>query len=317
MTKYQLDPVLTALLNNMHTYLSGEKLAKELSISRAAIHKRIEKLRADGYHIEAQRGFLLKEPLPYHIIAEQISTDSSLPILFVKETPSTNALAKEILKTHEESFVLMTRAQTAGRGRMTRTWQMTPDHDIAMSFVYLTEGYPLDLLFSVIRLASLSVYQVLTKYHPDLHIKWPNDIITSDGKKVCGILTESILEDNQIRYLIIGIGININSTQLPEYADSMRDLVGECLPIAQIYSEIISTLSSLWEPFPLNKKFIEEEWEKHLAWKGQSVTLTYNDKEYQGIFKSVLEDGSLLLEIDSKKQRFLAGDLTQLKMRKI
>ena len=320
---YTIDQILLALLNDKNQYVSGEKIAQHLSITRAAVHKKVEKLRSEGYKIEAEshKGFILKYPLPYKLIPEVIYNNISVPkcpeILFMKSTSSTNTIAKEIIKEHKEAFILLTRDQVIGRGRMNRSWQMSADKDIAMSFT-VPCNIPYSLLFSIIRLVSVVVCQLLNKYSKDqCLIKWPNDVITRDGKKICGILTESVLEDNEIKYIIIGVGININSDNLPDYADSLKELTGKEWNINQFYSGLIESLVLLWEDFPNNEEWIVKEWEQLLIWKNEEVVLTHNNQEYKGILKSVLQDGSLILEIDKEQKIFLSGDLSAIKLKKM
>ena len=319
---HPIDRVLLALLNDKNQYVSGEKIAQQLSITRAAVHKKVEKLRLEGYKIEAEsnKGFILKYPLPYKLIPEVIYNNISVAkcpeILFMKSTSSTNTIAKEIIKEHKESFILLTRDQMIGRGRMNRSWQMSADKDVAMSFT-VPCNIPYSLLFSIIRLVSLVVCQLLNKYSDNqCMIKWPNDVITKDGKKICGILTESVLEDNEIKYIVIGVGINVNSDNLPDYAYSLKELTGKECDINQFYSELIESLVLLWEDFPNNEEWITKEWEQVLIWKNEEVVLIHHDQEHKGILKSVLQDGSLILEIDKEQKTFLSGDLTAIKLKK-
>lgn len=319
---HTLDAVLWALLANPNQYVSGEKIAQELLITRSAVHKRVEKLRAQGYIIEGEerKGFLLKEPYPYHIIPEKIQSYLSLPndieLLFIEKTNSTNTLAKEILKKKQKPFILCTRDQTSGRGRMDRSWKMSLDQDIAMSIV-LPCHISQYLLFSIIRLASLAVWRTLNQYCSErCFIKWPNDVMTKDGKKICGILTESVLEDNEIRYIIVGIGVNINSTNLPDYAQSLRDLTNQEHDINKIYALLIDDFVDRWNKFPHNEESVFEEWERLLLWKGEKVSLLHGDTQYQGVFCEVLRDGSLILEINNEKRKFLSGDLSGIQLKK-
>ncbi|MDK2818737.1 MAG: biotin--[acetyl-CoA-carboxylase] ligase [Spirochaetota bacterium] len=320
---YPIDQVLLALLTSKNQYVSGEKIAQSLLISRAAIHKKVEKLRLDTYNIEAEsnKGFILKYPLPYKLIPEKIFQNISIPncptILFMKNTTSTNTIAKQIIKEQKEPFILLTRDQVMGRGRMNRPWQMSADKDIAMSFT-IPCNISHSLLFSIIRLVSVVVCQLLNKYSDNkCMIKWPNDIITKDNKKICGILTESVLEDNEIKYIIIGIGININSSDLPDYADSLKELTGKECDINQFCSELIESLIILWEDFPSNEETIVKKWEQLFIWKNEEVLLIHNDQEYRGILQSVLLDGSLILEINKEQKTFLSGDLSKIKLNKI
>ncbi len=318
-----IDQVLLALLTDKNQYVSGEKIAQHLSITRAAVHKKVEKLRLEGYKIEAEshKGFILKSPLPYKLIPEviyqNISVSQCPEILFMKSTTSTNTIAKEIIKERKEPFILLTRDQVIGRGRMNRSWQMSADKDIAMSFT-VPCNISYSLLFSIIRLVSVVVCQLLNKYSDNqCMIKWPNDVITKDGKKICGILTESVLEDNEIKYIVIGVGININSDNLPNYADSLKELTNKECNINQFYSELIESLVLLWEDFPKNEEWIAKEWENLLAWKNEEVVLMHNDQEFKGVLKLALQDGSLILEIDKEQKVFLSGDLSRINLKKI
>ena len=320
---HSIDQVLLALLNDKNQYVSGEKIAQHLSITRAAVHKKVEKLRLEGYQIEAEsnKGFILKYPLPYKLIPEVIYSNISVPkcpeILFMKSTSSTNTIAKEILKERKEPFILLTRDQEIGRGRMNRSWQMSADKDIAMSFT-VPCNIPYSLLFSIIRLVSVAVCQLLNKYSDNqCMIKWPNDVVTKDGKKICGILTESVLEDNEIKYIVIGVGININSDDLPDYGDSLKELIHKECDINQFYSELIESLVLLWKDFPDNIEWIAKEWDDLLAWKNEEVVLTHNDQEFKGVLTSTLQDGSLILEIDKEQKIFLSGDLSRIKLKKL
>ncbi len=284
--------------------LSGETLARELGISRAAVHKRIEKLRSAGWHIDAGKGYRLERPYPFDIIPEQIYNLTQTEIVFVPSCPSTNTAAKNLLK--DKAFVLITRDQTAGRGRMKRAWQMTPDKDIAMSFVMPCDIAP-SRLFSVIQSASVSVFKALSLYTDRLSIKWPNDIINDKDLKVCGILTESVLEENIVKYLVIGIGINVNST--PEIGDSLKNMLNKDLDINQICADIIINLNDSLK----NLDKADEFWRKHLAWTGEEVRLIQNEKEYKGLFIGTDADGAVILNINGHDTKFLTGDLASLR----
>ena len=314
-----VDKVLLSLLES-NTFISGEQIAKELSISRSAIHKRVEKLRKEGYTIKAEsnRGFLLQTPYPHHIILEQIHREISpnhYTLLLSPQTKSTNTLAKELVTQYKEPFILLTRDQVQGRGRMNRTWEMSPDKDIAMSFVVPCDLSP-NHLFSVIQLVSLSILKVLNKYSDDsCQIKWPNDII-ANNQKICGILTESILEDNLIKYMVIGIGINVNSDNTPDYAISLKELSQKEQNINKICGEIINHLIELWDKFPSNKDVINKEWEGYLAWKGEKVSLNFYDEIIEGVLKKVTDEGHLVLEIDNKEVPYMIGDLSKIRLRK-
>ncbi|MGL5721734.1 MAG: biotin operon repressor, partial [Brevinema sp.] len=156
------DPILSLLLSQ--NIVSGEDCAHALGISRAAVHKRVEKLRAAGWFIEAStnRGFQLQPPYPHALIPEKIASSISIPLLFAENSASTNQAAKT-MNGLPSCCVLITRNQPQGKGRAGRTWDMQPDRDLAFSVIYQST-LPATKLFSIIRLAAIAVHSILKEY---------------------------------------------------------------------------------------------------------------------------------------------------------
>ena len=307
------DTILSLLLSGK--FISGEDLAQSLGISRAAVHKRVEKLRASGWHIDAttNRGFQLHPPYPHALIPEKIAEAISIPLFFEESSPSTNQAAKTM--GEQAPCVLLTRHQVQGRGRAGRTWDMQANKDLAFSVIYHS-NVPATQLFSIIRLASIAVHTVLQEYGVNCLIKWPNDIITPDGRKLCGILTENMSVEAFSHTIIIGIGINGNSHQLPEYAASVAEMCGLEVDINVLASKIINLLTRLLEKFPKNEEETTAIWQKSLAWVGETVSFTSGETTHTGIFEGCTPEGSVILTIDEKTQPFFSGDLSSVKLRR-
>lgn len=315
-----LNPILIMLFKNH--YISGELMAQELKISRAAIHKKISKLRELNYIIEGipHKGFCIKKPYPFKILPEYIYTQltnlKNIPLYFLEQTDSTNKQAFQMINIHKTSFFLLTREQIFGKGRMERVWYMQKDADIALSFVVKIQ-IPQQKLFSLIRMAALAVCQTLNTYCPNtFQIKWPNDIISKDNKKVCGILTEIIVEEGIITYAIIGIGINVNSVENHHNGNSLYEILNNKLDINHVIIELISNLLEYQQLFIKDENEIIKQWENLLAWRGEEVIFYHQQKEFQGIFESVNDDGSLNLIINKKTKNFYTGDIVESKFRK-
>ncbi|MGL5721890.1 MAG: biotin--[acetyl-CoA-carboxylase] ligase [Brevinema sp.] len=307
------DPILSLLLRQ--NIVSGEDCAHALGISRAAVHKRVEKLRATGWLIEAStnRGFQLQPPYPHALIPEQIASSLSIPLLFTENSSSTNQVAKTM--SDKAPCVLMTRAQLQGKGRAGRTWDMQADRDLAFSVIYQS-SLPITKLFSIIRLAAIAVHSVLKEYGVECLIKWPNDIITPDGKKICGILTENMSVETHSHTLIIGIGINGNSTNLPSYATSIAEILAKEVNINELASTIINKLMGLLQNFPQNEEETTTTWQENLAWVGETVSFTSGDTTHTGIFEGCTPEGGVILIIDGRTQPFFSGDLSSVKLRR-
>ncbi|MGL4562109.1 MAG: biotin--[acetyl-CoA-carboxylase] ligase [Brevinema sp.] len=315
----KLDPILRILFQKPGLYVSGEYIAQQLSISRSAVQKRVQKLVSFGYHISSspKKGIILEPPYPFKILPELIANQLQYPIdlFYLDQSTSTNTMATQL--DQKEPFVLISREQLQGKGRAGRTWTMQRDKDIALTFSMPVDVFYEDVFSSLIHIASLSVYKTLCHYAPDqIYIKWPNDLISRSGQKICGVLTSSMMEENICNRVIVGIGVNINSTQLPEYAISLFDLIGHEININDVYMRLINYFMDYWYHFSSLRDQIFQEWYRYLAWVGEEVCFIKDKQEHIGIFKRVDTDGSVVLDIDHYEYKFITGDLSCLSLRK-
>ena len=209
-----------------------------LGVSRTAVWKNIQKLKEEGYPIEAvtNKGYRLLSVGEADIfdreqIAAKLKTAwAGRPLIYREETGSTNddifALAAQ---GYPHGTLLVASRQTAGKGRRGRTWISPREGNIYMS-ILLKPDLPPDVTPMLTVVMALSVYQASldavsaqdASSEEDaarcrFGIKWPNDIVVSvDGgpyRKLCGILTEMRMEDREISAITIGIGLNVNQTE--------------------------------------------------------------------------------------------------------
>lgn len=230
------EKVLNLLSQNENNSVSGEKLAQVCDVSRAAIWKAVTSLRQQGYPIEGTTngGYILQpnadvftqETFTAALSKAYPSLSASHSECF-KEIDSTNTYAKRLLsecgnlrdysgklteagqKYHKSIYVA--ESQTAGRGRLGRTFYSPEKTGIYLTVVYAPEGGITQpaLLTAVSAVAMCRVLKRLYKINPQ--IKWINDIFVN-GKKISGILTEGFtnFETGTIESAIIGIGTNIS-----------------------------------------------------------------------------------------------------------
>lgn len=312
-----LNPLLLLLLQYPRG-VSQEFLMQRLGISDSAIAVNIKKLKNQGYNIQyVDEKFILINPLPFALIPEKVKLNipqNSIPeILFINRCTSTNVIAKDLLSKFS-SFFLIAREQYQGKGRMNRTWEMQKDKDLALSFGYRTDMSH-SYFFSLIRVAALAVYKTLNAFGISCFVKWPNDIIDTEGRKICGILAE-VINENNINSVVIGIGINVNSNFLPDYATSVYQILGKEIDINKFAAHLIRAINNFYFEFPQNESLIILEWQNHLAWLGEKVVFQMDNQKFFGIFKGCTKEGALLLEIDKKIQTFYVGDLYNIKLRK-
>lgn len=228
------DGILAALEQRRGEYISGEALAGQLGVSRAAIWKAIDRLRADGLHIDAApgEGYRLQpddDSLTAAAVQAGLQTTAlGRALLCVPETDSTNTLLKRSYPTAPHGFTVIAEHQTAGRGRLGRSFSSPPGGGLYMS-ILLRPALPLDQLNYLTIAAAVAVCRAIAQtcgFAPG--IKWVNDVLM-DGRKLCGILTEASIEGETgaVDFAVLGIGVNLR-LQYDTLPDEVRAVAG-CL----------------------------------------------------------------------------------------
>ena len=294
------DSVLEALQASRDDFLSGESLSATLDVSRAAVWKAIKKLREEGYPIEAvtNKGYMLMSES--WLITEE-SLRLSLParyrnneIHLYDTTDSTNLRAKQFaLENAPHGTIVMARQQTAGRGRLGRSF-FSPLEGIYLSLIIRK---PLDISHALLitSAAAVSVADSLDRIcGVDAGIKWVNDIYV-DGKKVCGIGTEAIsnFETGQIESLVIGIGINTNLRDFPrELLDVAGAVEGNYSKSALAGEIIAETLDLIDEVTETALSETSEEPAFMERYREKSIVIGRNIKVYKGGYRKDISDES-------------------------
>ena len=214
-------------------------------------------------------------------------------ICFRRLTSTMEVARREARGGTVEGTVVITEEQTAGRGRIRRTW-LSPRGNIALSMILYPDAVYLPSLIMLASLAVVHGIEAVTGLRSG--IKWPNDVVIN-GRKVCGILIESDVRGNAVDYAIIGIGINVNLklSDFPEIsltATSLSDELGRDVSCLDIIRHLLVEVDNL-------------------VTLGRQVQVTWGETVYEGVAESVARDGSLLLrQLDGSLTRIVAGDVT-------
>ncbi|HEY1662442.1 MAG TPA: biotin--[acetyl-CoA-carboxylase] ligase [Verrucomicrobiae bacterium] len=316
--------ILTALRENPDGF-SGAELAAQLRISRAAIWARIEELRTLGYEIEAGPHFgyrLVGEPDALHaddLLARLGKTKViGRDIRVFEETTSTNDVIEKLARDAvREGVVVFAESQTRGRGRLGRKWLSPARKGLWFSILLRPNLRPQETtqltVASAVALRRAVVSE--TKLQPE--IKWPNDILVH-GKKVCGILTEMSAELDKVRYIILGIGIDVNlnanefPAELKKTATSLKIETGEALSRAALAAAILTELDKVYAAISAGKfSAVADEWEEHCATIGKNVTVQIGDRKIRGTAESLDDTGALLLRTEhGRLEPIFGGDVT-------
>lgn len=233
------DEVLNVLNDNTDRFVSGAELARRLGVSRTAVWKGIEQLRSDGYEIESvtNKGYRLSsrsDVLSEAGVRRYLRTEG-LRLRVYPTVTSTNTLLKALAAEGEpEGLVLLAGEQTAGRGRMGRSFYSPAGTGVYMSLLLRPKRLAAEVT-GVTACAAVAVAEAIEAVTGrPTEIKWVNDVLL-DGKKVCGILTEASMdwESGMMNYLVVGIGVN---AVLPAggFPEELRDLVGAVAPAGEI-----------------------------------------------------------------------------------
>ena len=221
--------LLAALSAAQGECISGQQLAQQLGVSRAAVHKAAAALAAQGYALEAapRRGYRLAGGDPF--CAEAVG-EYDAPIHLYDKLESSNRTAKTLaLEGAPHGTMVLTSQQTAGRGRLGRRFESPAGKGIYLSLV-LRPGLPMTEAQAVTVSAAVAVCRAVKRLCGlDLGIKWVNDLYYN-GKKVCGILTEAgaDIESGQLEWLVVGIGLNLTTTPAdwPEHGMAQLHALG-------------------------------------------------------------------------------------------
>lgn len=313
--------ILNALRSAGPEAVSGAELSLILGVSRAAVWARIQELRALGYQIEASPhlGYrLLSAPDLLHaddLLARLGSTTVvGRDIRVFEQTNSTNDIIDKLAHDGvKEGVVVFAEAQTKGRGRLGRKWLSPPRKGLWFS-VLLRPQLCLQAA-TQLTVASATALRRAIQSQTELEtkIKWPNDILVG-GKKVAGILTELNAELDRIKYVILGIGVNLNLTtadfppELRPVATSLELECGKTVNRADLAVAILSQLDHDYQRIIAGQFIaVADEWETHCATIGRNVIIQTGQRQIRGRAESLGEDGELLLRTEHGHLEPIAG----------
>ena len=228
------DELLRLFESSKGEWLSGGEIAEKLQISRTAIWKAVESLRADGYAIEAvkSRGYCLSPDTD--IVSSQGVKKylaKELDITVLEEVTSTNTLLKEMAATGEkEGKIVIANSQTGGKGRMGRKFFSPRNSGVYISVLLRPDAMAPERALKITTMAAVAASRAIEEVTgKEAKIKWVNDIFV-DGLKVVGILTEASMsmESGRLEFAVLGIGFNVYQ---PEggFPEELREIAGALL----------------------------------------------------------------------------------------
>jgi len=310
------------LLKMHQDYVSGQDICSQLGVSRTAVWKNIKALKEEGYQIDSvnNKGYkLLSEPdvIDGIRIREYLHTRwLADTINYAREMDSTNIQAKR-MGEHDagDGTIVVTERQTAGRGRRGRTW-VSPEGNCYFS-ILLRPDIAADHASMITLIAAMALAKAIKKVSGlNTMIKWPNDVI-ANGKKLCGILTESSTDLEYINYVVVGIGINANQTEFPEEiretASSIRLETGEKVNRAQLLGTFLDEFEKYYENFLETEDLtaLAGQYNSLLVNRGKEVKIIEKDRERILNAVGIDDKGGLIVE-DScgNRETIISGEVS-------
>jgi len=317
------NPEILSLLLQCHgRFVSGQEMATALGVSRTSIWKEVNSLRSRGFVIEAssRKGYLLTgcpDILDPTLIRSGLNTERmGREILCYQEVASTNALAREIAETAVDGTVVLSEEQSVGRGRMDRGWS-SPPGGIWMSLILKPRIHPMLAPRINICAGIALATSIKDLFGLDARIKWPNDILIGD-RKVSGILTEVGADMDQLRYAVVGWGINANvdiEALHPDWnATSLQAELGHSVDRSELIRSILEEMEGFTRALTDEFRPVLDRWRSLSATLGRDVRIITHEEEIIGKAVDVDDKGALLTELPSgEMRRIMAGDCIHLR----
>lgn len=302
------------MLIESNDYLSGEIIGNQLGISRIAVNKQIKKLISNGVNIEISRKgykFVESDILTPQTLSKKLQSKLIDIPVFVEEVTSTNTEAKRLYPELNKDFLFVAPRQSSGKGRLDRVFVS------GLGGVYMTLCYKPKKMFvtdslKIVLMTGLAVAKVLKKYTDNVAIKWPNDVFVN-GKKICGILLESVVTENVTEAIFLGIGVNITNEIPDELKSKVTSLKLENIPTLSrdVYiSEILQLLYQMFEDYQKFgfAPFLNDYCDLSMS-INHNVVVNVNGNKKCGVGVGLSEEGYLLLENNGEIEKIILGDI--------
>jgi BirA family transcriptional regulator, biotin operon repressor / biotin---[acetyl-CoA-carboxylase] ligase len=325
-TEHKIDRLVHLLAMNATVVVPGPKIADEIGVSRSTVWEWIERLRALGVAIKGHpsHGYQLEKLpdilVPSLVRAELPHAEIGHKIVHYFRIDSTNSAALA-LNAHDgpHGTVVVAEEQTAGRGRLGRNWYSEKSSGIYASIILRPPLSPVSAPILTL-LAGVAVHHAVgSAAGLDADIRWPNDVLVN-GKKVCGILTEMKAEVDRLHMVVLGIGINVNHSSMPEelqeIATSLAIESGRRYARLQVLAELLRGVEHYYHMLlKEGPAAILREWSKASSYaEGKQVRVKAGGTGYTGVTTGLNATGGLkICREDGRQELLVAGEITELR----
>lgn len=311
-----IDEILKILIRG-GGYVSGEEIAEKLNMTRAAVSKNVGVLKKRGCNITAKTNGGYKYEggggISAGAISARLSDEPRGEIIVLDEVKSTNDYLKELAERGENVAAVIAKKQSGGRGRFSRPFYSPENIGVYMS-VLLKAPLDIRLGVKITSYAATMTARAIEKFTGGgVGVKWVNDLYMN-GRKICGILTEAVVdfETQKLKYAIVGIGINVLDGKFPEelsdIATSIEKESGVKIDLNDLIAEIIKNSES-FEREILSGDFFEE-YKRRSILTGQKVRVVSGTDDFTAAVLSISDSGALIVDKNGETVAVNAGDVS-------
>jgi BirA family biotin operon repressor/biotin-[acetyl-CoA-carboxylase] ligase len=320
------EQILAILRTRKNGFISAEEISEKTDLSKTTVGRHIHKLRQEGYDIQAQpHGGYRLVAVPDRLSAQELSWQLHTKLLAKKilaydVVDSTNTIAFSLAENgSSEQTAVFAEGQRKGKGRLGRAWVSPKSEGIYCSLILRPKVSP-EKAAMITLMAAVSCAEVIRKVTAlKALIRWPNDILVNN-KKVCGILTEMQARGNAVQFIILGIGINVNTSlsKLPRGSSSLREeSPGGRIHFSrlELARELLRQLDREYDYFKhKGSSHIITRWSNLSALSGKRVKIYLAHKVIEGQAQDIDEQGALIVRLDSGfKQHVTAADAVKVR----
>jgi BirA family biotin operon repressor/biotin-[acetyl-CoA-carboxylase] ligase len=321
-TQTQID-ILNLLKDRVESWTSPKFLGERFHLSTKKVNQSLSELLRWGYRFEtSRRGEIRFQTAPDILFPHEIARGLKTQVLGqeihgFRSVSSTNSVAhRYAAKNAQEGTVIVAGRQTAGRGRLGRSWISPPKVGIYLSIILRPTVAPAQAP-GLSLVAALSVAEAI-RHYPGLSamIKWPNDVLVN-GKKTAGVLTELSAELDRINYLIMGVGINVNHEpndfppELSEKATSLQIEQGHSIDRVRLVQGVLLQLEEHYLQFLKNGlKDQRKAIKAYSSILGRQITIRHDSKIQVGTAIDIDVDGALIVTVGKRSLKLLSGEVS-------
>jgi BirA family transcriptional regulator, biotin operon repressor / biotin---[acetyl-CoA-carboxylase] ligase len=301
-----VNALTQALLSHLEpeVWRSGVELATVLKVSRTSVWKAAQNLKLQGYPLEANtQGYRLEADAPLGVAG----------VTYLGSVGSTMDEARVLARGGGSEFTaVLAERQTAGRGRRGRIWQSPTGAGLYFTMV-LRPRVPLSSLSLLPLLAGACVQRAINlETGLQTVLKWSNDVLSADGRKLAGVLLEAEIEDGAARFVLMGMGVNVRHQDFPAElnASSLEDFVGG-VHRRELLQGILATFKTEYLRFLETPETAVRLWREANGTLGRVVRVVEPSGEtWDGTALDVTGDGGLKIATQSGVKTVFAGDVS-------